>query len=177
MPATASRLIGISEVGHVTDAPADVPWGNTQQEGVTLQMTADTVELMSAQAKMREDVSLVSANIQLVIALIVAELTALQRLWGLPDDALEGDLTGGVPEDEVLTIEEGNLGTQERALYVLGPGPVSTRRIEVARARIADIGNIQMGSTAYTLPQATWSVLNPAPAEPAVHPLVITDAV
>lgn len=179
MPATGARLIGVSEVGHVTDpegAPTDVPWGNTQQDGVTLQLAVDTVDLQSAQAKMREDSNLVSADIQMVINLIVAELTALQRAWGLPADAFDGDLSGATPAAEVLTITEGNLGTREDTLYVLGPGPVSTRRVEVGRAKVSDIGNLQFASNAYMLPTATWSVLNPG-AESTLEPLVITDAV
>lgn len=160
MPASDVRLIGISEVGHVDSGPTDVPWGNTQQEGVTLQLSTQTVDLMSAQAKMKEHVALLSATMQLVITLVGAELTAFQRAWGLPDAALTGDTQASpTPSDEVLTITEGNLGTEERTLYVLGPGPVSTRRLEAARCRVAALGNMQMGATGYTLPQATWEVL------------------
>lgn len=173
MPATGARLIGISEVGHVA-AAVDTPWGNTAQEGVVLQLAVDTVDLMSAQAKMREDVNLVSANIELAINLIVAELTALQRIWGLPDSAVTGDLENATPTAEELEISEGNLGTQERALYVLGPGPASTRRIDVPRARVSDLGGITFGSNTYQTPSATWSVLNPGAG---VAPLTIIDAV
>lgn len=178
MPATGARLIGISEVGHVTDpegTPVDVPWGNTQQEGVSLQLATDSVDLQSAQAKMREDNTLVSADIQLVINLIVAELQALQRAWGLPVSALVGDHSSATPTEEVLTITEGNLGTREDTLYVLGPGPASTRRVEVGRAKVADIGNLEFASNGYTLPSATWSVLNPGDGS-TLEPLVITDA-
>lgn len=180
MPASGARLIGISEVGHVTDpegTPADTPWGNTQQDGCTLQLAVDTVDLQSAQAKMREDSNLVSADIQLVINLIVAELTALQQMWGLPASAFTGDLSGGTPSEEVLAITEGNLGTREDTLYVLGPGPSSTRRVQVNLAKVVDIGDLQFASNGYTLPSATWSVLNPGTTYPTLDPLTITDAV
>lgn len=179
MPAGAVRLIGISEVGHIEDptgTPVDTPWGNTQQQGVTLQLSTETVDLMSAQAKMKEDTNLVSASIQLQVALVTTSLQRLQRLWGLPDTAFEGDLEGATPAEEVLSIGEGNLGTEERSLYVLGPGPASTRRVEAARCRVADLGGIQFASNQYQLPQATWEVLNPDEADTR-EPLVITDAV
>lgn len=172
MPATDVRLIGISEVGHVAAGPADVSWGNTTQDGVTLQMTTEVVDLMSAQAKMKEDVSLVAASMQLVVNLVTTALQRLQRLWGLPDSAFAGDIEA--PTEETLTFTEGNLGTEERTLYVLGPGPASTRRVDATRCRVADLGGIQFASNAYQLPSATWEVLNPGPGS---DPLVITDAV
>lgn len=179
MPAAAVRLIGITEVGHVDDptgTPSDVSWGNTTQDGVTLQLSTESVDLMSAQAKMKEDVNVVSASMQLVVNLVTTSLQRLQRLWGLPDAAFAGDLEDATPQAETLTIEEGNLGTQERALYVLGPGPASTRRVDAARCRVADLGGIQFASNAYQLPSATWEVLNVAEGD-ARDPLLITDAV
>lgn len=131
---------------------------------------------MSAQAKMKEDVNLVSASMQLVVNLVTASLQRMQRLWGLPDDAFAGDLEDATaPTAETLSIGEGNLGTEERSLYVLGPGPASTRRVEAARCQVADLGGIQFASNAYQLPSATWEVLNPADTD-GREPLVITDA-
>lgn len=172
------RLTGINEVGHVTDpegTPTDVNWGNTKQEGVQLQLATSSIDLMSAQAKMKEDVTLTEASIQLQIALINADAQALQYLWGMPAAALAGDL-GGTPTPEVLTIQEGNLGTEERALYVIAPGPASTRRVQARRCRVADLGGLAFASTDYQTPEATWEVLNPTSAMTQA-PLVITDAV
>lgn len=181
MPPTIGRrrLIGVSEVGHVTDpegTPADVTWGNTTQDGVTLQLAAQTVELMSAQAKMKEDVELSESSIQLSIRLVSPDALALQYLWGLPDSAIVGDLGAGTPVAEVLTIQAGNLGTQERTLYILGPGPSSTRRIQARRCRIADLGGLDLGSNDFQKPEATWEVLNPL-ATMTHPPLTITDGV
>lgn len=179
MPATGARLIGINEVGHVEDpegTPVDTAWGNTQQDGASLQLAVDTVDLQSAQAKMREDNSLVSADIQLVINLVIAELTALQRAWGLPAAALVGDLEDATtPTEEVLTISAGNLGTREATLYIVGPGPSSTRRVQAGRAKVSDIGELQFASNGYTLPSVTWSILNPGSGS-TLDPLTITDA-
>lgn len=173
------RLIGINEVGHVTDpegTPADVKWGNTAQEGVTLQLATQTVELMSAQAKMKEDVELSESSVQLTIRLVSPDVLALQYLWGLPDAAIAGDLDAGTPVAEVLSIQSGNLGTQERTLYILGPGPVSTRRVQARRCRVADLGGLDFASTDYQKPEATWEVLNPL-AGMTHAPLTITDGV
>lgn len=167
MASAGARLIGISEVGH--DDSGDVPWGNTQQQGVLLQLTTETVDLMSGQAKMKEDVNLVQAAMQLQIGLVTANLEVFQRIWGLPDAALTGSLPGS---NEVLTFTEGNTGTQERPLYVLGIGAVSTRRIDAIRCRVTDLGEMNFASNGYMLPNATWEVLNPL----AGDPLVITDA-
>ena len=176
MPASAYRHRGINEVGHVNATPADVPWGRTTQDGVNLQLTANTVELQSGQATMLESVGLVSARIQLAIGLVVSELTALQRLWGLPDSAVTGDLAAvspATPTAEVLAIAPNAMGTVERRVYVLGPGPRSTRRIEAVRARVSDLGGIQLAQNAFSLPNATWEVLAPATG----NALTITDAV
>lgn len=173
MPASGFRQVGISEVGH-RDGAADVSWGNTQQDGLTVQLTAETIDLQSGQAFMRESVHLVAGRIQLVINLVGSELTALARAWGFPVAALTGDLTAATPTPEVLTITGNNIGTQERTLYALGPGPRSTRRIQAARCKVADLGNLSMASNAYMLPSATWEVLNPPTGTAA---LTITDAV
>ncbi len=174
MARAAYRHRGITEVGHVDITPADVPWGRTTQDGVNLQLTAQTVELQSGQATMLEDVGLVSARMQFVIGLVVSELTALARLWGLPDSAVTGDLTlTPTPTAEVLAIAPNAMGTVERTLFALGPGPASTRRIEALRARVSALGGIQMAQNAFSLPTATWDVLAPA----AGNAVTITDAV
>lgn len=179
MPASAARLRGISEVGHITDptgAPTDVPWGKTQQEGVTLQLSTETVDLMSAQATMKEDSGLVSTAMQLVIRMITAELQLLQRLYGIPAASFSGDLEDVTPTPEVLSVAEGDLGSQEESLYVLGTGPASTRRVEAARCRVVDLGGLNFASTSYQTPEGTWEVLAPASGD-VRPPLEITDAV
>ncbi len=161
MPAANARLIGISEVGHVTAGPADSSWGRTAEEGVTLQLSTETVDLRSGQSYMREHVSLVLAAMQLVVNLVTASLTTFKNLWGIADSALTGDLVGGAPSAEVLTIGPTTLGSVERTLYVLGAGPAGARRVEAQRARVSSMGNISFAKNAYQTPTATWEVLAP----------------
>ena len=173
MPASNARLIGVNEVGEVVGS-TDTSWGRTQEDGVALQLTANTVDLMSGQAYMKEDVRLTSAQLQIVAGLIFSELTNLRRLLGLPAAALTGDLTHATtPTAEVLSILPNTLGTEEKKIYALGAGPVSTRRIEAARARAVNFGELRMAKNAFTLPQTTWEIL--APNSGAA--VVITDAV
>ena len=172
MPASGFRAVGISEVGHV-DGATDVNWGRTQQDGVRVQLTAETIDLQSGQAFMRESVHLVAGRIQLVINLVGSDLTALARIWGFPASALTGDLTAATPTAETLAVTGNNIGSQERTLFALGPGPRSTRRVQAARCRVADLGNVTLASNAYNLPTATWEVLNPISG----NALTITDAV
>lgn len=167
------RLVGITEVGHVEAGPTDVPWGNTQQDGVTLALSPNTVDLMSAQAKVMEDVNLLEAAMELQVNLVEASLQAIQRAYGIPDASFAGDLAAGSPTEEVLAVGEGDLGSTERQMYVLTPGPSSTRRVDVPRSKVSSLGDIQMGSNAYQLPSATWQVLNPTDGS---DPLTITDA-
>lgn len=178
MPATNQRLIGINEVGHVVDPDStatDTPWGNTQQSGVELQLTTETVELQSGQATMKESVNLVTAAMVMAMALVVAELTAFGRIWGLPDSAFTGDLEDTTPTDEILSITTGNMGTEERALYILGPGPETTRRVDARRCRVSDLGNLSFASNAFQTPDASWEVLVPQGDTPP-DPVIITDA-
>lgn len=161
MPASGVTLRGHQEVGIVDATPEDVPFGKTQQEGVTLQLATETVDLQSAQSQMVEDSGIVTANVSLLINMVDVALQTLQRLWGLPDSSFSGDLEGATPAEEVLAISANTLGSAEQILYSLGPGPVSTRRIEVARAKAADLTGLQQASNNYSLPGATWTALAP----------------
>lgn len=165
MPTSGYRQIGVNEAGRVTGSSTDEPFGNTQQEGVVLQLSTETADLMSGQAKVMEDVNLVEASMELQINLVEAALQAIQELYGLPAGNFSGDLTAGSPTEEQLDLDE-NIGTQEETIYALGPGPSSTRRIEGQRCRISDLGGLTMASDSYMLPQATWQVLNPTSGVP-----------
>lgn len=164
MPTSQYRQIGVNEAGYV-ESGSDTPFGNTQQEGVVLQLSTETADLMSGQAKVMESVNLVQASLELQIALVEAALQAVGELYGMPDANFSGDLTASTPTAERLDFDE-NMGTVERTIYALGPGPSSTRRIEGKRCRISDLGNLTMASDSYMLPQATWRVLNPSSGVP-----------
>lgn len=174
MPADGVRLVGINEVGYVDGSSTDQPFGNTQQGGVVLALSPNTVDLMSAQAKVMEDVSLLEAAMELQVNLVEASLTAIQELFGIPSSSFDGDLEAATPTPETLDIAEGDLGTVERHIYVLTQGPSSTRRVDAPRAKVSGIGDLALGADAYQTPEATWQVLNPSDGS---APLQIEDAV
>lgn len=171
MPASGFRQRGISEVGHVTSVPADVPWGKTQEEGVTLQLSLSRVDLMSGQSNLMEESQVQSVSMELNIRLIEAQLELLKDALGAPDAKFAGDLEDVAPTAESLVLD-GTLGQVERTLYVLGVGPASTRRIQATRCVLLDPGAVQLAKSAYHLPTLSWRVLNPA----AGDAVTITDA-
>lgn len=172
MPVDGVRLVGINEVGYVDGSDTDQPFGNTQQGGVVLALSPNTVDLMSAQAKVMEDVNLLEAAMEFQVNLVEASLTAIQELMGIPDASFDGDLTSATAE--TLDIAEGDLGTVERHIYVLTPGPESTRRFDAPRAKVSGIGDMALGADAYQTPEATWQLLNPTDGS---APLQIEDEV
>lgn len=172
MPTTAFYTgRGHTEVGHVDGG--DNSWGKTQEDGIEVQAAVTAVDLFSAQSTMEEDTGITRTSLSILIRLIDASLQSIQRLFGIPDSEFTGDLTAATPTAEVLDFEEGLIGSTERVLYSLGPGPSSTRRIDVPRAKVADLGSLAQSKVNWMLPQATWRVLNPAAGG---HALRITDA-
>lgn len=169
MPATGARLRGISEVGHVSGS--DVSWGATQEEGVELQLSLSRVDLRSGQSNLKLASDVTEVGAQLVIRMVESALQSLGRMLGLAAAKFAGDLQGGPATAESLIID-GTLGSQELALYAIGVGPASTRRIDAPRAVLTDPGSIQMAKNAYMLPGVTFELLEPA----AGDFLTITDA-
>jgi hypothetical protein len=161
MPAANARLIGISEVGHVdSTGPTDVPWGETQKDAVNLQISVSRVDLRSGQANLKIASAIEDIDAQLQIKLNESALQIMQYALGMPAAKFTGDLEGGTPSAEVLTID-GALGSDERQLYAEGVGPASTRRIDAARGVLMDVGAFAMASNAYMLPTVTFALLNP----------------
>lgn len=179
MAISNQRLIGINALGSFTGSDpgpfTDTAWGNTQQDGVQVQFNTESAELQSGQATMLESVNLVRASMSLVFALVVAELTVFQRLLGLPTSTFSGDLAAGTPVAEKITLGTGNLGTREDQLYIVGPGPASTRTVRGFRCRVSDLGELAFASNTFQTPGATWDVLVPQGATPD-PPLTIEDA-
>ncbi len=180
MPITNQRLIGINSVGSFTGADpgpfTDTAWGNTQQDGVQVQFNTETAELQSGQATMLESVNLVRASMGLLFAMVVAELQVFQRLLGMPVGAHVGDLSLPTPTAEKLTFTTSNLGSREDLLFIVGPGPASTRTVRAFRVRVSDLGEMAFASNTFQTPGATWEVLVPQGATPD-PPLTIEDAV
>lgn len=171
MPASSQALIGVNEVGEHDGQGTDTSWGRTQQSGALLQMSVTKQTLMSAQAKMAEDTHISGVEMTVQFNGIFSELQNLQRMLGIPAAQFTGDLDS--PTQEVLTIDQGSLGSVQKGIYVIGPGPASTRRLEVAVATLGDIGDIEWSDENWILPQVSWDVLNTADGTGV---LTITDA-
>ena len=171
MPASAQTLIGVNEIGEHDGSGTDTSWGRTQQSGAVLQMSVTKQTLMSAQAKMAEDNHISAVEMSVQFNGIFSELQNLQRMLGIPAAQFSGDLD--TPTQEVLTIDQASLGEVEKGIYVIGPGPSSTRRLEVAKALLGDIGDIEWSDENWILPQVSWDVLNTADGTGV---LTITDA-
>lgn len=172
---TGQRLIGVNEVGE-TDAaasPADTTWGRTQQEGALLQLSVTKQTLLSAQAKMAEDTHVSSVEMSVQFNLIFSELEKIQLAFGIPAAQITGDLSDPSPTEEVLTIDQDSLASVTKGIYILGPGPASTRRVEAPVASFADAGDLAFGDTQWTLPQVTWDIEN---TDDGTGVLAITDA-
>lgn len=152
---------GHSGVGHVSGG-SDVSWGRTTPEGVSLQLGVQSVDLESAQTLMEVDTGITRVTVNIVIRLVSAALQVIQRAFGMSATAFTGDLTAGTPLAEQLDIADTDLGSQEQQLYSLGPGPASTRRITVYRAKVSDLGGLDQAKPSWMLPSPTWRALAPA---------------
>lgn len=170
MPESGYHHRGINDIGHV-DGGSDVSWGKTQQAGAVLQLATTTADLQSGQSKVMEESEVITADMQLVFNLLSTALQQMQYYLGIPDADFSGDLTGG-PTQEVLDIDE-SIGSIERQIFAEGPGPSSTRRIDVARAKLADFSDLGLAHDGYATPQVTWRALAPSSGAP----VTITDAV
>lgn len=154
----AFKARGHQEVGHVGAGPADVSWGKTSEDGVEVQMQVTAVDLFSSQSLMEEDTGISRVSMSLAMNLIHSELSVIADAFGIPAASLTGD---GATTPETLAIGQADLGAEERALYSLGPGPNSTRRINAPRAKVADLGNLVQSKTNWMQPAPTWRVLEP----------------
>lgn len=170
MPASSETIIGVNEVGE-TDGSTDTSWGRTQETGATLTLSVTKQELFSGQAKMAEDNHINQVAMALQFSLIFAELQNLQRVLGIPSAQFTGDLDS--PTAEELAIDQDSLGSDEKGVYAIGPGPASTRRVEALNAKLADVGDLSFSDTEWQLPEITWDVLNTADGTDV---LTITDA-
>lgn len=178
MPISHATLRGHNEVGEVTTGPVDNPWGRTQEEGVELQVSVQSVDLFSSQSTMDEDAGITRTSLSLMIRLISGTLVTLRRALGIPSAQLTGDLANATPTAEVLTIKAGNIGAELKHIYSIGDGPASTRRIAASRCILTDMAPLQQSKTNWLLPSATWRILDPTTnfASPLAV-VTITDAV
>lgn len=160
MAATSNAFVrGLAVVGLVIST-VDTPLGKTQQNGFQIQMNVTTVDLLSAQSKMVEDTGIPQIGMDIVISGIDGSLQNIQRMFGMPSTAFTGDLSATT--DEVLAFNQNEIGETEQHIYAEGPGPLgSTRRVDAYRTKLSNVGPLNMASTEWMVPVATWRILNP----------------
>ncbi len=173
-------LLGISEIGHVTDpygTPADVKWGATEQNGAEFRANGQTVDVRSGQSMVLEDVFMSALDIEVVVRLQYSDLLNVARALGLADNAVSGDLNAGSPTAEVLEALQTTWGKTERYVYIITPGPKSTRRFELKRCKIIPNLNLNLASNDYQKLEFTLRVIRPKQSGHEDKPIKITDAV
>lgn len=176
----ANVLSGITEVGAVTTpfgTPVDVKWGATEENGVELRINGQTVDVRSGQSRVLEDQFLSALTIECVMRLQYTDLLNVARALGLDDTAVTGDLNAGSPTPEVLEVLQTLFGKTERYLYIITPGPKSTRRFELKRCKVAPNISLSLASNDYQKLEMTWAVLRSKQAGHEDKPIKITDAV
>jgi hypothetical protein len=150
-------ISGITEFGH--DDGADQAWGATEQNGVTVAITGEDVDVQSGQALMLEDSFPSARTIEVTARLQHGGLLNVKDALGMADATLTGDL--GAVTDEVLAITGANIGTEELKLYAIQPGPVSTRDFRFFRCKQRAGITLELGSNNYSMLESVWQVLNP----------------
>jgi hypothetical protein len=153
---------GVVEVGAFTGEQGstitETPWGLTTQEGVRLAPTVNTVKQRSGQGTGAIASFVSEADVQVVISFTSAALDVLRLSMGLPTAALEGDLSGETPTEEVLTVRGDEIATEEEGIYVRTMGPLGPRTYYIPRCKVASLPELNMSRTAYTEPNATFDV-------------------
>ena len=177
----ANVLQGITEVGHVTDpygTPADVSWGATEQDGVEIRVSGETLDVQSAQSTVLEDMFVHTVDIEVEYKVQYGDLLNLARALGLDTSSYPtGDLQGSpTPSAEVLEPLMDDIGRFEFYLYAITPGPKSTRRFEFKRCKVAPSFNLALASTAHQAIAISFKVLRPKQAGHENTPVKVTDA-
>lgn len=170
MPASGETLIGVNAIGEHDGAGTDTDWGRTQESGATLQLDVTKQTLLSGQAKMAEDSHISAVEMSVQFDALFSELEKLQLMLAIPSSQFSGDLSSSTQEE--LVIDQASIGSVQKGIFVEGPGPASTRRLEAAIAELADVGDLVWADDEWTLPQVTWDVLN---TEDGTGVLTITD--
>jgi len=158
-------LNGITEFGEVTGGTGytggtDVPWGATERNGVTIVIAGEDVDVQSGQNLVLEDSFASARTIELTARLQYSGLMNVRDALGMPAAALTGDLGIGTPTDEVLAFQGTNMGSEEKHIYALTPGPTSTRKYGAVRCKQRAGMTIELASNDYVRLESTWTVLD-----------------
>lgn len=173
MPARETVIQGINEVGAVRGG-SDESFGRTAPNGATIAFSGTDLEVESGQSTFLETLIRTADRIDVTIRLLYADAQNLVEALGLPDSALTGDLQAATPTAETIAIIEDVLGAREETLYVIGPGPSSTRRWEFARTKRRAGVTIEKGKDNEVILEFTCAVLRPTDGSNVID---ITDAV
>lgn len=167
-------LKGISEVGAVR-AGADESWGKTPRNGVEINFGGSDRDVKSGQSTLTEESFRVDDEVLLTANLLYTDLLNMAEAFGVITGSVAGDLNAGVPTAEVLELAfNGALGAREDKIYVVHPGPKSTRRYEFARMKVQPGVRISATAEQEQVLSFTLKLLNP---KDATKPVTITDAV
>ena len=166
---------GVSQVGAVR-ASADVSFGKTTPNGATVAFQPNQLEVESGQSTFLEDIFVTSNRVEVTFRLIFGNLVNIQEVLGIETAALTGDLTAATPTQEKLVISDTAIGARTDALFLITPGPVSTRRYDFARTKVKGNLTIEASRDQHLILEGTWAVLS-ASDDGSVNPVEITDAI
>lgn len=143
---------------NATNVYTRTSWGFTSEEGARIVPSVSTITQRSGQSAIIVDSFISEAGAQLQVALLSGTLLNLRRLMGLPSSAHTGDLSAGEPTDETLIVKGGELGSEERSLYIKTMGPLGPRTYYIPRAKVASFPEQAHSRTEYFEPNATFDV-------------------
>lgn len=167
-----SVLKGISEIGAVR-AAVDVPWGKTTRNGVEINFGGTDRDVKSGQSTLTEESFRVDDEVTVTANLLYTDLLNVAEALGVITGAVTGDLS--VPTAEVLELAfNGAAGAREDKIYIVHPGPKSTRRYEFARMKVQPGVRIGVTAEQEQVLTVTMKLLNP---KDAAVPVTITDAI
>jgi hypothetical protein len=167
---------GVSQVGAVR-ADEDVSFGKTTPNGATVAFQPSQLEVESGQSTFLEDIFVTSNRVEVTFRLIFANLVNIQEVLGIASSALTGDLsTGGGPTEEKLVIADTAIVSRTDALFLISPGPLSTRRYDFARTKVKGNLTIEASRDQHLILEGTWAVLS-ASDDGSVNPVEITDSI
>ena len=153
-------LSGITEFGSYVTGPVDTSWGATERNGVSIAIEGEDVDVQSGQVLMLEDSFASQRSITVTARLQYSGLLNMRDALGLPASALVGDIAGAT--DETLSVIDAEIATEEKSLYAITPGPVSTRRFEFIRCKQRGGFTMELASNDYVRMESSWGLLRPS---------------
>ena len=155
-------LSGITEFGSYVGT-TDTSWGATERNGVSIAIEGEDVDVQSGQVLMLEDSFASQRSITVTARLQYSGLLNMRDALGLPSSALVGDLQATpTPTNEVLSVIDAEIATEEKGLYAITPGPVSTRDFRFIRCKQRGGFTMELASNDYVRMESSWGLLRPS---------------